>query len=231
MLHILLKELPPTLRGPQDPAYKGMVPKRARFLHPEMWDAMQVLPLDKLVFTDIYRSAEASMAARSTKRGVQRPGYSAHNFGLAFDLDVDASLKNLGMKYPDLLVLLADAGLYCHRRDGERGHEDWHWNFVGFDPAPYLQKASRQLSFSWSAPVEARIDEMYGHGFSLSPAEAQEALAKLGMYHGEIDGVLGPISRAAITVFQKAWSLSPDGILGAQTQRTLAFVTAVKVLT
>ena len=81
---IRLVELPGTIRGPDDPDYKGMVPRRARFLAPDVGVALLTLDKDTsgYIYTDVYRSAEASLQARRVKRGVQRPGYSPHGFRL-----------------------------------------------------------------------------------------------------------------------------------------------------
>ena len=52
--------------------------------------------------------------------------------------------------------------------------------------------------------------------------QGQLLLAYLGFYHGEIDGVWGPKSRAGMEAFQRRWGdLTVDGILGEQTQAAL----------
>ena len=66
----------------------------------------------------------------------------------------------------------------------------------------------------------------YKEQFTLSPIQMQEALAKMRLYNGEIDGMLGPISRAAADAFARAWNLGPREFTDARFQRTIAFVTA-----
>ena len=45
----------------------------------------------------------------------------------------------------------------------------------------------------------------------------QSTLEKLGFYSGEIDGVYGIVTRFSVMVFQKNFSITPDGIVGGST--------------
>lgn len=221
-----LAALPATLRGPDDEAYKGRVPTRARFLHPDAVRSLLALEAATggLVYTDIFRSAESSMAARRSKRGVQRPGYSGHNYGLSVDLDVGAVLRSHRWRYPDLIAVMEDGGWFCHRRDlSSSAPENWHWNFLTTREAALAVPHDRS---TWGAPVEARILSYYGADFVLDPEAVQAALASLRLYSGEVDGQIGPISREAISSFQRAWDLTPTGAADERTQRTLALVSA-----
>ena len=51
--------------------------------------------------------------------------------------------------------------------------------------------------------------------------QIQTALKKAGFYKGEIDGKIGPRTKAAIRAFQKAKKLNPDGVVGAKTWEEL----------
>src|SRR5688500_12568851 len=97
-----------------------MVPKRMRFLHPEAAESLVGLEGDTggFVYSDIYRSAESSLAARRIKRGVQRPGYSGHNYGFSVDLDIEEIMRTKKILYRDIIHLMQKRGWYCHRRDG-----------------------------------------------------------------------------------------------------------------
>lgn len=226
-----LKELPPTIAGPNDNTYKGRVPGRARFLHPEATDSILQIEADTggLVYTDVYRSAEASLAAMAVKSGVQPPGYSAHGFGFAVDLDVTSVLKKLSIKYPDLLNLMASYGWFCHRRDGLKDEmEYWHFNYLGEDKDEFLAKADPKLRKTWSLPVEYKIHKYYGAQFQLDSAEIQENLKRLRLYNGEVDGLLGPLSKQAVAAFQRTWKLAATGVADDRTKRVLAFVAAEK---
>lgn len=49
----------------------------------------------------------------------------------------------------------------------------------------------------------------------------QARLRNLNYYIGEIDGIIGPLSRAAIRLFQDVYDLQVDGIAGPKTQAKL----------
>ena len=51
--------------------------------------------------------------------------------------------------------------------------------------------------------------------------ELQQHLARAGYYDGEIDGKLGPASRAAIRAYQSGRGLTADGFPGLQLLQTL----------
>ena len=228
-MRLILALLPDSLRGPDDPDYKGQVPKRARFLEPGA--AASLLALVNLhpwlTFTDVYRSPESSLAARRTKRGVQPPGFSAHNFGLAVDLDVGACLKLGKLRYPELVENMRQGNWYCHRRDlDQTASESWHFNFLGPGAAQLLKEADPQAANTWAWPVESRIIELYGEAFKLTDLEVQMGLAALRFYTGDLDGALGSLARESIAAFQRAWGLPDDGVAGPRTRRVLAVVTA-----
>lgn len=210
------------------------LPLRACKMHPPAAQALVALDLGTsglLRFSDIFRGAMASLEAIRIKRGVQQPAYSHHNYGGAFDLDVERSLKATGMTYDKLLGKCASFGWFCHRRDRERGREDWHFNFLGPNPAKHLDLTSSSWlrKSSWAAPAESRIMELYAPEFVLSPKDIQQALYEVRLYCGETDGNIGPLTTQAILAFQRTWSLQDDGVAGPRTQRVLAYVTAREV--
>lgn len=226
------QQLPSTLKGPDDPAYKGRVPFRARLLALEAAASLMRLEADSggLVYTDIYRSPDASLLALKTKRGVQPPGFSPHNFGYAIDLDVGAVLRRKGWRFPELEEFMESHGWYCHVRDHDgTKSENWHWNFLAARAPVYLMAAERDQPRTWHLPIEHLIVDKHGEDFKLTPQRAQAALKQLGMYDGEIDGIIGPLSKEAIAAFQRAWQIYEKG-LGERTQRVLAVVTAEKAI-
>jgi hypothetical protein len=203
-------------------------PKSASLLHPEAARdfARACVEVGRLRVSDMLRTAEQSLEARERKSGVQPPGFSAHNFGLAVDLDVERLCRDLGLKKVDLDARLAACGWYCHRKDGLPGSEWWHFNHLGTGPQARAFLATSERSRNTSAAVEARIVQLYGAGLRLSDLGVQECLARAGLYRGALDGILGPRSKQAMAAFQRAWNLEATGIADARTQRTLALVTA-----
>lgn len=210
--------------------HKSM-PERMRFLHPDAAQSFAAIA-GWAVVSDMFRSPESSLRAVREGRGAQPPGYSAHNVGLAVDIDIKATAERLTSEWArraagnaSLLATktLLDAemerhGWFCHRRDHVLGSEAWHYNFLGVNA-----KVAGALT---SDEVEARIVELYGAALAPDDRECQRLLAKLRMYGGAIDGDLGPLTREAVRVFERAWGLIADGVLDARTRRTLAYVAA-----
>jgi hypothetical protein len=233
-MKLILCQLPPRL-GPDDGIYHGQVPARALFLHPDA--AASFLKLDKAQggwrWSDIWRSAESSLNAMRTKRGVQPPAYSGHNYGFSVDADLHGIMKEKKISYHDIVEIMMAADWYCHRRDGAGPDESesWHFNYLGPGHDEYLLKVNQYKPATWSNAIEARICEKYGQDFLLDAKQLQTGLQTLKLYHGAIDGQLGPMSQEAIRAFQRAWGISEDGNPTPKTMRTLVFVTAEKQIT
>lgn len=205
---------------------KNLFPANMSFLHPEAAEAFAALPKAigaPVRVSDMFRTAEQSMLAMQQKAGVQPPGYSAHNYGLAIDVDVDSMLTSTkAASKKELDALFATCGWYCHRRDGRRGFEDWHYNFLGAGAEKLL--AMPECAKNTAAAVEARIVKLYGKAFKLKATDAQSALTDLRLYSGALDGKIGPRTTEAIKAFQRTWKLDVTGELNEETMRTLAYV-------
>lgn len=227
-MKLRLHALPPTTRGIYTTrAGPNTLPERFRYLHPQAAVGFAQLEAGTggLIYTDILRSAEESLHAAQTKTGVQPPGYSGHNFGFSFDCDIEGTMRAHGWDYARLLRELEGYGWYCHRRDGAAGwkrSEMWHYNYFGADAPKYL---ALERTKGWGAPLEQLVVDIYGKDFELDDVGVQINLKKLGMYAGDIDGLIGPLSLQAVWAFQRAW-LVPGRILDARTKRVLAFVAA-----
>ena len=73
----------------------------------------------------------------------------------------------------------------------------------------------------------------YGYYYYNQPAygnvsivvEVQTRLARAGYYHGAIDGVMGPRTRYAIRVFERAHGLRVDGMISQQLMATMGLRT------
>lgn len=200
------------------------MPSRALFLAPEAAASFRAKLYPFVVISDALRSADSSLNAVKRGRGAQPPGYSAHNYGLAVDLSTTATMRRGGIRTKAVLDdLMESHGWFCHRRDHLLEHESWHYNFlgVGYKVSPKQRTTSPD--------VEALILQRYGADLAPSDTECQVMLKALRMYSGAIDGDIGPLSREAISIFQRAWAspkLHTTGKLDDRTRRTLAFVTA-----
>ncbi len=221
-MKLILSPLPKTLRGIYG-ATKDKLGAHQLFGHPDLVAAILKMEADglKLAYSDLFRSAESSLArrkefeARGGPQLAKRPGESPHNFGLAFDIDVAYALKTYRLDKKRLDEILATYGLYCHRRDHQAGAESWHYNCLGPGPqaARWLASASAP---STSRAIEAKIQHLYGLQMSLLKDEVTAALRAL--------------KYETVKDFQEDWDLDADGIAGPQTQRLLAFLTAEKIL-
>lgn len=223
---------------------KNALPDRMRLLHPDAVEDWEEHGFSKvLVISDMYRSAEASLAAVEAGRGAMPPGKSGHNFGLSIDLAVEQTMKKLGIRGRDrgakkrLDDYMAERGWYCHRRDHYMGwkkdgrvSEYHHYNFLG----PFLGKNGISPKVRTTMGyLEAVIQKLYGRQLvyedtRLGRADVQEDLQELGLYRGELDGIHGPLTRQAVKAFQRAWNLRATGELDKNTQRTLRFLTCGK---
>jgi len=205
-------------------ANKDQFPTRMSYLHPDAAAAFAAAQSKgQIRVSDMYRSAEESLRARATKQGVQPPGYSAHNYGLAIDVDVDDCLKTFKVTKPVFDSMMENFGWYCHRSDGKRGFEDWHYNYLGKLPGKYVAGLGTRTR---DVAIEAYIKDLFGDDLKLTAEEAQIALSKLKMYRGDIDGIWGGGGAQALMAFQRAWELPATGKLDARTERTLAYVSA-----
>lgn len=204
-------------------------PERMSLLHPTAAKAFAELEAAlgcKVRVSDMFRTAEQSFTAMQQKTGVQPPAYSLHNYGIAIDIATDAVLKATGFDKPKLDMFFSRFGWWCHRKDGKRGMEDWHFNHLGAptDAAAFLAVSAK--STNTSAAGEARIQSLYGSALRVSDVQAQTALSALKLYGGDIDGAFGTRSREALKAFQRTWKLQATGDLDERTQRVLAYVTA-----
>ena len=219
MLDLKLVPVPPChgIYDVKGLTFKSM-PARMRFMHPDAAVAFALIA-PWVVVSDMFRTPESSLQAVREGRGAQPPGFSAHNYGLAIDIDITPSRNALGVKTKaELDAAMEAVGFYCHRRDHVVAHEAWHYNFLGI--------GAKVAGTITSDEVEARIIRLYGAALAPDDTECQRMLGRLKMYRGEIDGIIGPRSREAVRVFERGWGLNVDGVLDAKTRRTLAYVSA-----
>jgi hypothetical protein len=158
------------------------------------------------------------------KSGVQPPGFSGHNFGFSIDVATDACLASFKMTKQAFDEMMMSYGWYCHRKDHQRGSEDWHYNHFGLGAAAAPWLAACANSVVTSAGVEAKMLSIYGASFKLDTLTLQTLLQKVKMYGGDLDGDFGPRSQQAVLAFERAWMLPMDGQPDAKMMRTLATV-------
>lgn len=197
-------------------------------LDPEAADSLLSLERDTdgLIYLDIWRDGIASLVAKRMSRTSHLPSYSAHNYGLAIDIDVTSILNQKKIRYEDLLHLMKRRGWYCHRRDGDSNKTNsGHFNYLGQEAERYLVKCSLD-PITWGNPAELMIYERYGMQFPMSLKEAQEKLARLGMFKGKTTGTNDIYTREAVLAFQRAWNLIENGYVDDSFCRVLAFITA-----
>ena len=205
---------------------RGILPERMRRLDAEAAESFRRDLAGNVVVSDMFRSAEASLWAIENRKGAQPPGWSGHNYGRCIDLDIRATLEHMGLRSKrELDQWMIARGWYCHRRDHRMRHEAWHYNYLGKDGGGWLSDEDRRTN----AGLQRLLASKYGAAWELTVVETQRALAQLRFYSGAIDGDFGPISQAACKAFQRGWGLSPDGVPGPLTQRTLAYVTAERI--
>jgi hypothetical protein len=228
------------IAGPEGNAYQGRLPSRMKYVHPNVLPCLKRILVDScglLRLSSMYRDPIASLMAYVEYQagrksgGVQRPGWSGHNYGISIDVDLEGTLTafkhanlvgamRLPIIYGELLTWMEERGWVCHRRDGRMGTECWHFNCWGEGLLPP----------HGAAGVGRWIDEHHSDDFELDEIEAQQSLQKLGLYHGPLDGDWGPLSTAALMVFERTYELPPDGRLDAIVGRTLAIASATKKL-
>lgn len=232
-MKLLLVQMPDTLRGIYG-AHADKLGTRMLYAHPDLARAITSMERDgvRLTYSDMFRSAEESLARRRDfeKRKLpqlaQPPGKSAHNFGLAIDIAVDAVMHSLKMRTKaDLDALLCKSyGLYCHRRDGRMGSEAWHYNALGPNAQQWLTHTEPTNT---AGAVEAKILALYGGDFALTRDAVSDKLRYLGFLK---DSPTTDNITAAVKGFQSAWDLPVDGVPGPATKRLLAFVCAETTL-
>lgn len=180
---------------------------------------------DGLIYSEMWRDSVDSLLARRLKGG-PLVSYSAHNYGLAVNLNVKTILEQKKITYEDLLWLMKRRGWYCFRRDkipDQPGSE--HFNFLGDQAEKYLAKSTQDPT-TWSVVPELRIWARHGQDFQMETSEVQIKLAKLGLFTKPFTGQRDLYTREAILAFQRTWDLTQTGSPDLTLCRTLAFVTA-----
>jgi Putative peptidoglycan binding domain len=101
------------------------------------------------------------------------------------------------------------------REDRFENRRFFHDRFVFFDPfffpfyASYYPYPYYPYAYGYFSNSPG-----YGNGYGASiVVQVQTQLARAGYYHGRIDGAMGPRTRTAIRVFERAHGLRRDGTI------------------
>lgn len=203
-----------------------------KYLAPDAAESLLKLEKDTggLIYLDMWRDPVSSLVAKRTRRSSQIPGYSPHNYGLGFDIDLKRYLSEKKIRYEDLLYFLKKRGWFCHRRDGdEKAPGADHFNFLGEAPNQYLLKCTMD-PVTWDNAAEEKIFERHQSAFRLSTEQVQTQLATIGFYAGEPTGTNDLYTREAVMAFQRAWDLIENGQIDMTLCRVVAFVTSHREL-
>jgi len=91
------------------------------------------------------------------------------------------------------------------------GYSSWPYASYGYYPYsyyggyPYSYYGGYSNAYSYYQP---------GYGYDTATVAAvQRRLGELGYYHGVVDGVMGPQTRAAITAFESTHGMIVDGMI------------------
>jgi hypothetical protein len=192
---------------------KAEMPRRALWLSPPAAVSFNAHLADVVTISDMFRSADSSLAARKAGRGAAAPGRSAHNYGRAIDVDVSVTMARLKLANKAALdAWLAERGWHCWRADHKLERESWHYYYgagpTGY-PSPPVYRGGNAVAW-WTADMAATFPVAF------NVARRQRALSALGFYGGALDGIAGPLTRLAEATCARAWGASDD--------RTLAFV-------
>ena len=117
---------------------------------------------------------------------------------------------------PNSRQMLAGLSLWTACRDLWKWKEDClHGHFHFGKPAcpgSTLQSLIRAVRVNVEKPPKLKLDTV---------AARQKALKILGVYSGAVDGVWGPMSKGALTAFQRQAGLAADGVWGPVTEAAI----------
>jgi len=111
-------------------------------------------------------------------------------------------------------------------------HDQWWWNqhhshiTIVFGAPYYWDAGYWYPAWGYDPGAEYYFDgPIYSSNPEMDPgqvvANVQSALQQQGFYQGEVDGVLGPQTRAALAEYQSAQGIEPTGAIDEPTLETL----------
>ncbi len=82
-----------------------------------------------------------------------------------------------------------------------------------------LEQSRQNPQANFTASSKGKSSKIRVSGVSVS--DVQSALTKAGFDPGKVDGKMGKKTKAAIKAFQRSQNLTPDGVVGEKTWKTL----------
>ena len=144
--------------------------------------------------------------------------------------ELNTALSDDPVLLPNTLNRGADDRYAAHRSHSSHGSHRSHRSSGGTrsQPAPSVQPRAPQTTPSPTpAPAQPAPRKSPGTGqvlpkptqqeLSLMVVRVQAALMRLGYYDGDIDGLLGPATRAGLKNFQKSQGLRQTGRIDLET--------------
>lgn len=137
-----------------------------------------------------------------------------------------ASTASLGSDVSSIQQMLSQLGYYSGPVDGDYGavtmdavrrFQAENGLYVDGDAGSYTVAALRQRTGGAQAPAASTPAATTAANTDTSVSGIQQMLAKLGYYHGAIDGDYGSYTQAAVRNFQSAHGLYVDGDAGPYT--------------
>jgi hypothetical protein len=218
--------------------YGGDLPKRMAHCTTDMLSAVRLVAADvkaaggELILSDMYRSYEMQLQAHldyvTGKKTAYSPppGGSMHEAGRAFDLD----LKALKMKLSDFWKIAEKHRLKPVIDTPSAGaNEAWHFDCRGSHDLVYKYYASGNgdnfaepytaMAASAIVSTGVKVDAL---GSDPITGFIQSGLIRLGQTIGDLDGRLGPKTRAALGALGIDPDASNDVVAGAIEKRLQA---------
>jgi hypothetical protein len=198
--------------------YGGDLPKRMAHCTPDMLNAVRLVATDvkaaggELILSDMYRSYDMQLQAHLDYVTGKKSAYSPpprgsmHEAGRAFDLDLSA-----------LKMKLSDFWKIAEKRDlrpiidtpSEGENEAWHFDCRGSHGLVYDYYAARKgdnfaspytaMAASAIVSTGVKVDAL---GDEPTAGFIQSGLIRLGQTIGDLDGRMGPKTRAALQVLK-----------------------------
>jgi hypothetical protein len=215
-----------------DSIYNGLLPDRMAKCTPDMYAAIFALKSrlrslnSDLVLSDLFRSYEMQFQAHadyvSGKKSAYSPppGGSMHEAGRAFDLELKL-IKKIGLTA--FWPIAATFGLKPIINRPDIGlNEAWHFDCRGSHQLVYDYYVARNgdnfaspytaMAASAIISIGQKVDAL---GDNVLAGYIQSGLIRLGQNIGDLDGMIGPRARAALTALQIDPSAPIDTIADA----------------